>query len=368
MIKNRVEVQIDLKNIIHNYEYIKNIVGNDCRVMAVVKADAYGHGAVKVCNLLEGLGADIFAVACIEEAIILRKSDVKADILILGMTNEDDIIELSEYNLIQTVGSLEYASLLSEKGGSRVHLKIDTGMSRLGMYCHTSDDVLAVKDNIKAISELENIKIEGIFTHFASSDNLSSLFTEKQFAVFTELLDTLKTENIEVGLRHCCNSAAIINYPQMKLDMVRAGIILYGLSPSPLMQVDKIFPAMKLKSRIDSVSKLKKGDFVSYGCTFTAENDMDAAVVSIGYADGFSRALSEKVYVKIGGKKAKIIGKICMDLCVADISDIKCAIGDEVIIFENAKDINALAEILGTINYEIVCMLKQRVKNTYNEK
>lgn len=367
MTQNRVEAQINLNNIKHNYEYIKGIVGKNCRVMAVVKANAYGHGAAKVCEKLVKLGANIFAVACIEEAVSLRKSGVKGDILILGITGEESSKELLKYNLIQTAGSFEYAELLSKKGGARIHLKIDTGMSRLGMYCHNSEDIQTVKNNIKAISDLKNMKIEGIFTHFANSDNKLSQFTEKQFLIFTQLLDSLKAENINVGIRHCCNSAAILNYPQMKLDMVRAGIILYGLSPSPNMFDKNLKAAMTFKSRIASVSKLKKGDFVSYGCTFTAKKDMKTAVISIGYGDGFSRSLSKKAYIKIRGKKVKIIGKICMDLCVVDVSGIDCKVGDEVIIFENAEDINTLAEILGTINYEIICLLKQRVKNTYKE-
>lgn len=368
MTKHRVEAQINLSNLKHNFNYIKSIVGSNCRVMAVVKADAYGHGAARVCSVLEETGADIFAVACIEEAIVLRKSGIRSDILILGITNEEHTSELTEHNLIQTVGSLTYARKLSKHGGARVHLKIDTGMSRLGMYCHIPTDIPIVQKEIYTISEIENIKIEGIFTHFADSDNLTSKFTETQFSLFTALLDVLKEAQIEVGLRHCCNSAAILNFPQMQLDMVRAGIILYGLSPSPKLKEEHLLPCMTLKSRIASISKLHKGDCVSYGCTYTAEQEMTTAVVSIGYADGFSRVLSEKISVKIGGKKAKILGKICMDLCVVDVSGIDCTPGDEVVIFENEEEINAIAEILGTINYEIICLLKQRVKNTYINK
>lgn len=365
--KHRVEALIDLDNIRHNYSYIKGMVGSDCKVMAVVKADAYGHGAARVCAALEELGADIFAVACIEEAVALRNSGVKKDILILGITCEDYAVELGEHNFIQTIGSYEYAKRLSEKGCVRVHIKIDTGMSRLGIYCHSEQDVEKVAEEIKDISELKNLKIEGIFTHFADSDNPSSAFTEEQYNLFMRLLEAVSAKKIEVGLRHCCNSAAILNYPHMKLDMVRAGIIIYGLTPSRNIKDNNLLPAMTLKSRIAAVSSLKKGDHISYGRTFTAAEDMTVAVVSIGYADGFSRALSEKAFVKIGGRKARIVGKICMDLCVADVNGIECALGDEVVVFENAEDIAVLADILGTINYEVICLLKQRVKNTYKE-
>ena len=367
MTKHRVEALIDLGNIKHNYEYVKSLAGQECRVMAVVKADAYGHGAARVCAELEKAGADFFAVACIEEALALRKSGIKTDILILGITCEDYADQLAEHNLIQTVGSLDYAKRLSDRGGARVHIKIDTGMSRLGMYCHSEEDIQPVIGEISEICGMKNLKTEGIFTHFAEADNPSSSFTEKQFALFSKLLEEADKAGLNPGLRHCCNSSAILNFPHMKLDMVRAGIILYGLTTAPHKDSKRLLPAMTLKSRVASLSALKKGDYVSYGCTYRAERDMQTAVISIGYADGFSRSLSEKVYVKINGKKARIVGKICMDLCVADVSGIDCEAGDEVIVFENAEDINAIADILGTINYEIICLLKQRVRNTYKE-
>jgi alanine racemase len=367
MINHRAEAVIDLSKIRKNYEYIKELASGS-HVMAVVKADAYGHGAAKVSSMLESIGCGYFAVACIDEAIELRESGIKGEILILGISSADDTDQLRKFNIIQTVDSYEYALRLSENGGARVHLKIDTGMSRLGMYCHSAEDIPAVVDEIKKIKSLGNIKTEGIFTHFADSDNPSSGFTEKQYALFTRLLGILKNEKIEVGICHCSNSAAIINYPYMRLDMVRAGIILYGLSPAPKsMKTPKLCPAMALKSRIASVHTLKEGDYVSYGCAYRAEKEIKAATISIGYADGFSRALSGKITVKINGKKVNILGRICMDLCVADVSDVECAPGDEAVIFDCEEDINTIADLLGTINYEVVCMLKKRVKNIYKE-
>lgn len=365
MSNHRVEAVIDLSKIKKNYEYIKRLAG-DSRIMAVVKADAYGHGAAKVSAMLESIGCGYFAVACIDEAAQLRESGIQGEILILGISDTADAKQLRQYDIIQTVNSYAYAQLLSENGGARVHLKIDTGMSRLGMYCHSPADIPAVVEEIKRIKSLPNISVEGIFTHFADSDNPSSGFTVKQYALFTGLLDALKSEGIDVGIRHCCNSAAIVNFPHMRLDMVRAGIILYGLSPAPdTMKIPSLSPAMTLRSRIAAVNELKAGDYVSYGCTYKAEKDIRAATISIGYADGFSRALSGKISVKINGKKVKIIGRICMDLCVADVSGVDCAPGDEAVIFDCAEDIDNIAELLGTINYEVICMFKKRVKNIY---
>ncbi len=365
MIRHRVEAIIDLSKIRKNYEYIKELAGGS-PVMAVVKADAYGHGAARVSSMLESMGCGYFAVACIDEAIQLRESGIKGEILILGISDAADAEQLKEHNIIQAVNSYEYALRLSEHGGARVHLKIDTGMSRLGMYCHSPADIPNIAEEVKRIQKLGNIRIEGIFTHFADSDNPSSGFTEKQYALFIELLASLKSEGIDVGIRHCSNSAAIVNYPYMKLDMVRAGIILYGLSPAPrCMKIPGLSPAMTLRSRIEAVNTLKEGDYVSYGCAYKAEKEMKTATISIGYADGFSRALSGKISVKINGKKVKIIGRICMDLCVADVSGVDCKPGDEAVIFDCEEDINNIAELLGTINYEVICMFKKRVKNIY---
>ncbi len=368
MTENRVEVLINLSSIKHNYKHLKNIVGSDCKVMPVVKADAYGHGAARVSAALVEAGADFFAVASLEEAMELRKSGVESDILIFGVTCVEYMPLLNEYNLIQTAVSVEYAELLSKNGGGRVHIKIDTGMSRLGLYCHSQEDIKDAVESIEKIQNYKSINIEGIFTHFADSDKPSTNFTEKQFSIFSELLNAAKSKNIKLGLRHCCNSAAILNFPHMKLDMVRAGISLYGLTPLPHTRDKSLRVAMTLKCRISAVAMLKKGDSISYGRTFTAQKDIKVAVLSIGYADGLFRSFSDKAFVKINDKKAKIIGTICMDLCVAEVSDIHCRPGDEAIIFETADDINTLADILGTINYEIICSPNHRVKRLYTDE
>ncbi len=365
MIKKRVEAVIDLGAVLNNYNYIRSKLDADTKLLSIVKADAYGHGAVEVCRMLESHGANEFAVACIEEAIALRNGGVKGNILILGITDESYSSALREYDLIQTVDSYEYAYSLSRHGNVNVHVKIDTGMSRLGLYCHRDGDVDNAADEITRVSNLNNVKIKGIFTHFAESDDTTSDFTHNQFACFSKLLSLLKERGVDVGLRHCCNSAAILNYPEMQLDMVRAGIILYGLSPSETTYDKNLNPAMRLVSRISSVSEINENDTVSYGRNYRPQSTIKKAVVSIGYADGLSRILSGKATLRINGCDCPVIGNICMDLCVVDVTGVDCAVGDEVVVFENNSDILRLASLSSTINYEIVCSVKNRVPRRY---
>lgn len=356
----RATAQVSVDTIKRNYNYIKSLTAG--RVMAVVKADAYGHGAERIAHELSALGCTDFAVACLSEAEHLKACGIRGNILILAPTDESMVNEVTSGDFIQAVDSFEYANSLARHGKIKVHIKIDTGMSRIGIYCHGNDDVSAAADEIEKISRLENISIEGIFTHFADSDSNDRSFTEKQFSVFKALLDQLEARNINVGTRHCCNSAATLNYPEMHLDMVRAGIILYGLAPSEFCEDENILPAMKFSARVCAVHQLKKGDCVSYGCSYTADRDTNVAVISIGYADGFSRVYSGKDIIKINGKRFATVGKVCMDMCIVDLGpDFCCKVGDEAVIFENADDIQLLADAMGTINYEILCSLKHRV-------
>ena len=362
--KNRVTAKVNLNTIRNNYNYIQSI--SNGKIMAVVKADAYGHGAIGIAKELSAAGCTDFAVACITEAQELRAAGINGNILILGPTDARFADEIIAGDFIQTVDSFDYAKKLSEYGKVRVHVKVDTGMSRIGIYCHESEDVGFAAKEVAAISCCEGIGMEGIFTHFAASDDCCGDYTEKQFAVFSALLNRLEEMKVNVGTRHCCNSAAILKYPRMHLDMVRAGIILYGLMPSKYCIDGNILPAMRLSARVCAVHKLNKGDSVSYGCTYTAQEDTRVAVISIGYADGFSRVYSGKEFIKINGKKFATVGKICMDMCMVDIgNDADCRVGDEAVIFESAFDIEQLANALGTINYEILCSLKHRVKLEY---
>ncbi len=365
MSKKRVEALINLNAIIDNYNHIKNKLNNGTKLLAVVKADAYGHGAIEVCHALETNGATEFAVACVEEAVALRHGGVTGNILILGITDASYAQMLEHYNLTQTVDSFEYALSLAKGGRINVHVKIDTGMSRLGLYCHSEKDIENAADQIEKIAGIDGITVKGIFTHFAESDSISSSFTKTQFTAFSGLLKCLEEKGVNVGIRHCCNSAAIINYPEMQLDMVRAGIILYGLSPSEETVDSRLKPAMKLVSRVSSVSEIDNEDTVSYGRSYRPKARIKKAVVSIGYADGFSRTLSGKATLRINGTDCPVIGNICMDLCMVDVTEAKCIVGDTVVVFENGNDIAHLAEYAGTINYEIVCSVKNRVPRTY---
>ena len=364
--KERVTAAVNLTTIRRNYKHIKTLAGSECRVMAVVKADAYGHGAARVGSELYEEGCRDFAVACLSEAQAILNYVRGANILILGPTDVAHAGEIIESGFIQAADSYEYCAELAKHGRIKVHVKVDTGMSRIGIYCHHERDVKVAADEIERISKLENIDIRGIFTHFADSDGSSDEFTKQQFAMFKMLLDELEKRGINVGTRHCCNSAATLRYPEMRLDMVRAGIILYGLMPSDEVSDPEIRPAMKLSARISAIHKLEKGDCVSYGCAYTADRDTRIAVISIGYADGFSRVYSGRPLITVNGRTFATVGRICMDMCMIDIgSDFDCRVGDEAVIFETAKQIDEMAKVVGTINYEIICSLRQRVLIEY---
>ena len=362
--KYRVRALIDLASVRANYNYIKSKAGSS-RVCAVVKADAYGHGSAVIASELQKLGCKDYAVACLSEALVLKNAGINGNILILGPTDREESAEVVENGFIQAVDSFSYAQDLASHGIANVHIKVDTGMSRIGIYCHSEADVSSAADEIEKISKIKNVNIRGIFTHFADSDGDKRDFTDKQFSSFKALLDELEKRGVDVGTKHCCNSAATLRYPEMHLDMVRAGIILYGLMPSPAVSDGNLKPAMKLSARVCAVHELKKGDAVSYGCTYKAEKDTKVAVIALGYADGFSRVYSGKPFLKINGKRYSTVGKICMDMCMADIGEDNVQVGDEAVVFENSSDIDALASALGTINYEILCSLKHRVLLQY---
>lgn len=366
MPSHRAFAEIDLSAIEHNYKYISSLSGG-ARIIAVVKANAYGHGAVRVAERLEKLGCNIFAVACLDEAVQLRNAGIKSDILILGVTPEEDASVLEQYGIMQAVTDVGYARALSERAHVKVHIKVDTGMSRLGIYCHCANDVSAAADAAQTIADMPNIDVCGIFTHFAESDDIGSEMTERQYKLFVSVTDELARRGVKVGLRHCCNSAAILAFPHMHLDAVRPGIILYGHSPAPDAMTDKnLLPAMKVACRVYSVKQLKCGDRISYGGTFTAPHDMTVAVISIGYADGFSRTLSGSATVSIGGVDCPIVGRICMDLCMVDVSNAKdVRRGDIAVIFDGADSVCRIATQMNTINYEVLCMFRQRVEQIY---
>ena len=375
----RTWAEINLNKLEHNFNVIKGCIDKNVKLCCVVKADAYGHGAKELAALYERLGADFFAVSNLEEAIELRRSSITTPILILGYTPAAYAKTLANNNITQAVVSGEYARELSQSAVSfgvtvPVHLKIDTGMSRIGiMYQDESrDDALTEALNI---IKLEGLNVTGAFTHFAVSDEKDEgrAYTEHQISCFRKLCDSLRqTGAIGDGfICHCSNSAAIMDYKQAHMDMVRAGVILYGLAPSGKLkgQID-LKPAMAIKSVVAHIKDIEQGTTVSYGRTFTAEKKMRIATVPIGYADGYLRSFGKDAYMIVGGKKAKVVGRICMDQCMIDITgldDVK--VGDTVTVIGHSDgcevSMDDAAEWAGTINYEIACLVGKRVPRVY---
>ncbi len=361
--ENRTEARISLKAIKENAENVIKVLSDGCRMLAVVKANAYGHGAVPVAKMLNAAGINDFAVATADEGAEIRKNGVTGNILVLGKTPLSSREKLVEYNLIQACDSVEYARAIVKDGKPAIHIKVDTGMSRLGFYCHDAENASACAEKILPLFDIEGIKTEGIFTHFADADGDTCDFTRRQFAAFKAVIDVLEAKGKRLGTRHCCNSAASVRYPEMHLDMVRQGIGLYGLERSC---GDFPFkPAMAVYATLVSIGELEKDDTVSYGRTYTVDKPLRRGVVSFGYADGMPRLLSNRYSVKINGKSAPILGRVCMDMFMVDLTDIDCAEGDEVQIFGFDGEVSEMADIIGTINYEIVCGISQRVPRVY---
>jgi alanine racemase len=374
----RTWAEISLNAIEHNYNVIRNKVADDTKVCCVIKADGYGHGAVELSQIYEKLGADFFAVSNIDEGIEIRKSGSKLPIVILGYTPVSEAENLAEYDISQAVFSLEYAKELSEKCVEedcicKMHIKVDSGMSRIGFMCQEFPrDEYSIEEICEACC-LPNLEVEGLFTHFCVSDEDAEgrEFTNKQYENFIHVRDSLKKRGVDISVVHCSNSGAIEDYPETCCDMVRAGIILYGLAPSSKLadRLDLV-PAMTLKTVVAFVKEVQKGATISYGRTFTADRKMKIATVPIGYADGFIRQNAKDGYMMVNGKKAKIVGRICMDQTMLDVTDIEdVKTGDEVVVFgtgENGEPTaDSLAENTGTINYETVCLVGKRVPRIY---
>ncbi len=368
----RTWAEIDLDALTENIREIRRITNKDSMVMAVVKSDAYGHGVVECANILLENGADRLAVACIDEAMQLRRAGIKAPILILGASFDEEIPELVEFDIIATVFNLDFAEKLSceakkQNKNALVHIKLDTGMSRIGYLAGVCDD--EITDEIIKISKLDNIIIEGVFSHLSTSDEKDSGYTLMQFERFVKVCDMLEQKGLKIPVKHIANSAAIMMYPQMHLDMVRAGIILYGLYPSD--DVDKtklkLKRVMTLKSRITRIEEISDDRGVSYGKTYITKGKTKIATIAVGYADGYTRMLSGKAKVVINGQIVDVIGRICMDQCMINVTNVNnINVGDEVIIFgADTVTADTLAMWLGTINYEIVCMISKRIPRVY---
>lgn len=367
----RVIAEINLDNIAHNMKLIRNAVNKESMILAVVKADAYGHGAVEVSKVALYNGANWLGVAICDEGIQLRNNNIYVPILILGYTPEPKIEDVINNNLTQTVFSYEMAEAFSNAAlklnkEALVHIKIDTGMGRIG-FTPNQEGI----NQIMKIIKLPNIKVTGIFTHFATSDEKDKSFTYKQYKLFKYVTDSLENNGIKGLIKHVSNSGAILDLEKFSCDMVRAGIILYGMFPSEDVEKNlNLKPAMSFKTHISYVKEIEKGVSIGYGRTFFTERISKIATVPVGYADGYSRTLSNKGRVIIGGKYANVVGNVCMDQFMIDITDIEnVKPGDEVILIGSYKSLNIsaeeIAEIQSTINYEIVCNIGKRVPRVY---
>lgn len=374
----RLWAEINMDAAINNYNLIKKSIGEDTKICCVIKADGYGHGAVELAKLYSELKADFFAVSNLDEAIEIRESGITEPILILGYTPANRAEDLYKYDVSQAVYSLEYAQMLSDECvkadvNCKIHIKVDTGMSRIGFMCQQFDRDNESINEIKQACLLPNLISEGIFTHFAVADEMEDGrdYTDKQYDSFMYVVDSLKNMGIEFDLKHCSNSGAILDHNDKKLDMVRAGIILYGLSPSTKLKDRlELEPIMRLKTMVSHVKEVKAGTTLSYGRTFTATKDMKVATVPVGYADGYIRAFAKDGYMYIRGKRVKIIGRICMDQTMLDVTDIEDVnIGDVVVLFGNGKHGEPTPDDVAcwgnTINYEIVCAVSKRVPRLY---
>ena len=362
-----VYAEVDLSAISHNVKRIKDRIRNHAKMCAVVKANAYGHGAVAVAREAIAAGADYLAVAILNEAIELRQAGFKEPILILGFTPERQACQLVEYDIEQAVFTVEAAKALSETAlrqgkKAKVHIKVDTGMSRIGILPDKAGEFA------KTLQALPGIEIIGLFSHFAKADYEDKTFANEQLKRFKQAIAAIESVGIEIPLKHIANSAAILEMPEAHFDMVRAGVILYGLWPSDeVKRCIELEPAMRLIAKIAYVKAMEAGNGIGYGQIFRTRRHSLIATLPIGYADGWSRLLTGKASVLVHGQLAPIRGKICMDQCMIDVTDIDdVKSGDTVILFGDKKlSADQIAKWLDTINYEVVCMVSNRVPRVY---
>lgn len=371
--KSLTTATIDRNALRHNYKAFRNLIPASTAIMGVIKANAYGHGALEVAKIAIENGCSYLAVARVSEVLELRDSGLTVPILLFGYCDPSYVEYLASNNVTASVGSLESAEILNHTASVlglilKVHVKIDTGMGRIGVK---TEQLEIVKETLK-IANLRSLKIEGIYTHFANADALDKRHTYEQFSIFSELLDRLKRNNFEVQYRHAANSAATIELPETHLDIVRPGISQFGLYPSS--EVDRslidLKPILSLNSEVIQIKEVPADFKVSYGSTFKTQKNSKIAVIPIGYADGYNRLLSSKGEMIINGKKTPVIGRVCMDLTMLDVSDVPdISVGDKVTIIgsDGRTTISAedLATSTGTINYEVTCSLTPRVKRQY---
>lgn len=372
-LQKRTWAEISLPNILHNYKAIRASLPEGCRFLGVVKADAYGHGSLQVSRLLQDAGADYLAVSCLDEALELRRGGITMPILILGHTPAEYTETLIDERLTQTVTclakALEYSAAADALGKTlKIHIKLDTGMSRLGFLCAGGMFDEGV-DNVIQSCRLPTLEPEGIYTHFSVSDEPdeeSREYTLKQFELFMAVIAAVKERGgIEFKLRHCANSGATVNYPEMALDMVRPGLLLYGYGDGGKLGLK---PCMRLVTTVSTIKFYEPGTSVSYGRRYITDRRSRMGVLAIGYADGLPRLISNKCSFAVAGGFAPQRGSICMDMCMVDLSELPLAdVGMEVEIFGEQSDIYKLSDAAQTIPYELLCSVSKRVPRVYTE-
>ena len=369
----RVQANVNLDAIKHNLLEIRKKLKDDTKMMVIVKADAYGHGAVPLAKAIGDSGKiDYYGVAIVEEAVELREAGINKPILILGYTSKEQYDLVVSYEVAQTVFQYDMAKALSEEAIrqgkiAKVHIKIDTGMTRIGYY-DTQESI----DEIKRIAALDNIEIEGLFSHFARADETDKTDSQKQLQRFLTFITMLEQEGIHIPVKHMSNSAGIIEFPSACFNMVRCGIVTYGIYPSDMVHKDdiRLIPSMELKTHVIYVKDVEPGVGISYGATFVTDRKTKVATIPVGYADGYSRNLSNHGRVIIHGQYAPILGRICMDQFMVDVTDIKdVQQGDMVTLLGWDGDayisVEELAEGSHSFSYELVCTIGKRIPRVY---
>jgi alanine racemase len=362
--------QIDLGAIAHNIAEIKKALKKGVKFMAVVKADGYGHGAIEVSKAAVASGVDYLSVASFMEAIQLREAGVSAPILILSESPLEFADDIVANGLTQTVYTMRLAEALSKAANSagktaKVHLKVDTGMGRIGAFPHEAEGLL---EKIKA---LPGVVVEGLFTHFAKADDPSDPYTRHQLSLFNDLAGKVEKKQYSIPLKHAANSAASLYYPDSHLDMVRIGLAMYGISPGNVKSGIPLKSALSFKTKIMFSKRVPKGTKLSYGATYETPRETTIVTIPVGYADGFSRALSNKAQVLINGKRFPVAGRVCMDMTLVDVGDENLNIGDEVVLIgsqgDNHISADEIARLSDTISYEVVCGIGKRVPRVYKK-
>lgn len=373
---DRVWAEVDLDAIVENVNTIRNNINDETQIICVIKTDGYGHGAIPIAKMLEKeAGVWGYAVATAEEAHALREQNLKKPILILGYTFPYCYERMILDEVRPAVYMYDTAKMLSEKAvamgrSCKIHLKIDTGMTRIGMAADSEG-----LDLVRQICELPGLEIEGIFTHFATADETDKRKTLQQLQKFQKFVETVEKElGVKIPMKHCSNSAGILEMPQANMDAVRAGIILYGLWPSKEVQDEQkvtLVPSLSLKTRIVYVKVVPRNTEISYGGTFTTFRDTQVATLCIGYGDGYPRSLSNVGYVLVNGQKAPILGRVCMDQLMIDVTDVEgdVCVGDAVTLIGRDGDeeitMEELGDLSGRFNYELSCDLGKRIPRIY---